>query len=212
MKRFVFTLIVMLLGSSGYLYSQRTVVTRQTSTVTRETTSSSFMYTPHVYDTGGTYRGFLNFGYDFSGTKAYASNFIIRTTHGFQASQNFFLGIGAGLDFPTGDVDHTPNVPVFGTIRLQANHKTLRFIPMVDIRVGYCFNNLFSEDARYYQDLIKGGLYVNPAIGFTYVLNKYLGINVAAGYSFYKFKKDEPIEGHYFSNRQGITLELGLEF
>ena len=192
----------------------RGYTTTTTKSVTTTTTyrRSDFLYSSNVYDTGHSYRGFLDFGFDFSGTKEYSSNFIIRTTHGYQWSQNFFLGIGAGLDFPMGKADHTPNVPLYGAMRFQANHKHLRFVPMVDLRVGYCFNNLFAEDTQSYQDLIKGGFYCNPAVGFVYVLNSYLGVNFAVGYSFYKFKNDEPINGLWFKNRQGVTLELGLEF
>lgn len=174
--------------------------------------ADSFFRTPYNYDTGGSYRGFLNFGFDFSGTKSYPSNFIIRTTHGYQSSRHFFMGLGAGMDFPMGQVNHTPNVPVYGAIRLQANAAHLRFVPMVDVKAGYCFNHLFDEDSKTYQDMVKGGFYLNPSVGFTYVINNYIGINLAIGYSFYKFKRDEPINGIYFSNRQGVTLELGFEF
>lgn len=201
-----------------YLTSETSQIRGYETTVSRSVTNTTtyrrndFLYSSNVYDTGHSYRGFLDFGFDISGTKEYSSNFIIRTTHGYQWSQNFFLGIGAGLDFPMGNVDHTPSVPLYGAMRFQANHKHLRFVPMVDIRVGYCFNNLFAKDTKYYQDLIKGGFYCNPAVGFVYVLNSYLGVNVAVGYSFYKFKNDEPIDGLWFKNRQGITLELGFEF
>ena len=174
--------------------------------------SNTFLYTESPYDTDHCYRGFLDFGFDISGNKGWPTNFILRTTHGYQSTQNFFLGIGAGFDFPMGKINHTPNVPLYGEMRIQANQNHLRFVPMVDLRVGYCFNNLFAENAHTYQDYVKGGLYVNPAVGFTYVLNPWLGINFAVGYSFYRFKKDEPANDLWFKNRQGITLELGLEF
>ena len=182
-----------------------------TSTTTTQM-SNTFLYTDRPYDTDHSYRGFLNFGFDISGNKAWPSNFILRTTHGYQSSQNIFLGIGAGLDFPMWIKDHTPNVPLYGTMRIQANQNHLRFVPMVDLKVGYCFNNLFAENANTYKDFVKGGIYVNPAVGLTYVLNPWLGINFAIGYSFYRFKKDEPSDGLWFKNRQGITIELGLEF
>ena len=210
MKNQLLLLFFLLLSSTAL---GDTVQTRTyTTTTTTTQRSNTFLYTDRPYDTDNSYRGFLNFGFDISGNKAWPSNFILRTTHGYQSSQNFFLGIGAGLDFPMDKIDHTPNVPLYGAIRFQANQKHLRFVPMVDLKVGYCFNNLFAEDANSYRDYVKGGLYVHPALGFTYVLNPWLGINVAVGYSFYRYKKDEPADGLRFKNRQGITIELGLEF
>ena len=196
-------------GDNMQTRSYTTTTTTTTTTIRR---SNKFLYTDRPYDTNNSYRGFLNFGFDISGNNAWPTNFILRTTHGYQSSQNFFIGIGGGLDFPMGQKDHTPNVPLYGTLRFQGNQKHLRFVPMIDLRVGYCFNNLFSENAITYKDYVKGGLYINPALGFTYVLNPWLGINLAVGYSFYKYKKDEPDNGLWFKNRQGITIELGLEF
>lgn len=206
MKKQLIFILLLLISSTAL------VDVGHSRTYTTTETTNSFFYTDRPYDTGHSYRGFLDFGFDISGNKAWPTNFILRTTHGYQSSQNFFIGIGAGLDFPMGKINHTPNVPLYGALRFQANHKHLRFVPMVDFRVGYCFNNLFSEEKKTYHDYVKGGLYVNPALGFTFVLNPWLGINFAVGYSFYQFKRDEPIEGHWFKNRQGVTIELGLEF
>lgn len=207
MKKQLILLLLLLVSSIAFgdvAYSRTYTTTTQTS--------NNFFYTEYPYDTDHSYRGFLDFGVDVSGNKAWPTNFILRTTHGYQSTQNCFIGIGAGLDFPIGKINHTPNVPLYGALRFQANQRHLRFVPMVDLRVGYCFNNLFSEKNKTYQDYVKGGLYVNPAVGFTFVLNPWLGINFAVGYSFYQFKRDEPIDGHWFKNRQGVTIELGLEF
>lgn len=208
MKRILIASLVLILASSFSAGAYTEITTYQTT----HTVKNTFLHTEYDYSESDSYRGFLNFGYDWSGTKSYTNNFTIRTTHGYQTSRNFFLGVGVGLDFPMGNVNHTPNLPVYGDLRLQANKKHLRLVPMVDLKVGYCFNHIFAEDTQSYEDMLKGGLYVNPSVGFSYVINKYIGINLAVGYSFYKYKRDEPIGDLYYTNRQGVTLEVGFDF
>ena len=168
----------------------------------------------YLYKTENCYRGFISAGYDLALKKGESGNVLVRTTHGYQATQNFFLGVGVGLDIPVSSgFDHTPNVPVYGAVRLQANHASA--VPFVGCNIGYCFNKVFDEKT---ETDIRGGFYLHPEIGLNFVVADNLGLNLSVGYSFYRYKYDEMIDNdpHSFRdanyNRQGVTFSLGFEF
>ena len=159
------------------------------------------------YKTENCYRGFFYAGYDIPFKSADGGQVIILTTHGYQATQNLFIGVGVGLDIPVAkDIDHSPNIPIYGALRLQTNHHNVT--PFVGCNVGYCIFRPFGDR----EELDTGGaFYLHPELGLNFVVGNNLGLNLSVGYTLYKYK--QTIEYHEETyNRQGLSVTLGLEF
>lgn len=182
------------------------------------TAQARYYYERHQYKTTG-YRGSMEVGYAMDVTdmdnESYKNGMInIRTTHGYQATQNFFIGVGIGLDAPTGPYsDGYINLPLYGAVRLQANHS--KVVPFVDCKIGYSFNRLFEPSVI---DGDKGSLYVNPSIGLNIVIADNLGMNISLGYNLYQTKLDVPTFDRSPSFHEEtykdhmISLRIGFEW
>lgn len=145
------------------------------------------------------YRGFAELG------TAFAFNYPdvylhLDTSHGFQATPNFFLGAGFGVHFNT--KRSWVFVPIFANLRFPFTRE--RLSPFIDVKVGYS-----PFDVK--------GAYCSVGVGAHYSLSRHLGVNVSLGYDMQKYdamqaeveagKLDKPSDYMH-----GLNIKLGVEF
>ena len=112
------------------------------------------------------YRGFLevNGGYNWwQDNVGYSLGAM--TSHGYQFSPFFYMGVGAGVDMYSMSV---PNIPVFAHLRTTFFNR--KVTPWIDIKGGYSFGNL-------------EGLYFDPSVGLRFSIGKRSGLNIGVGYT-----------------------------
>lgn len=147
--------------------------------------------------------------------------FSIDFSANFQMFSDFYAGLGAGVDFL-----EESYLPVFA--KLEYRFRPGSVTPFVGIKGGYLvpldgdvtmsggvypmyYDYYFAPN---YYDLLdnKGGLMLNPSIGFISPINDRLGFSLAFGYRFsqVKFKGDDHYEIETNYNR--LTIRLGILF
>lgn len=132
----------------------------------------------------------------------------------------FYLGAGAGVDFL-----EESYMPVFAN--LEYHFRDSRITPFLSFKGGYLFpldgdvhqnNWIYYDYMSYYypyssQELEnKGGMLVNPSLGFVSYLNPHLGLSLEFGYRFSRvtFKGDDHYELETNYNR--LSIRLGILF
>ena len=172
----------------------------------------SYAGNPYSFKHDKGYRGFLDYGYtiglsDFK----HFGRLDLSTSHGYQFSRYFFLGVGAGYQFC--DVLEMPIIPVFVDARL--NLMDGRISPYIGLKAGYSFD--IGTDNR---DKFEGagmGFYFVPNIGVRMVLRKNLAANLSFGYTHQIIDYiDNSILINTINNDkeswEGLTIKAGIEF
>ena len=169
------------------------------------------------------YRGMVEIGggtnfarYDCLCAPPTGSHFELSTTHGYQLNPYLFFGAGVGMQIKDAngwDFAFDVLFPVFADFRANFNKK--RISPFGLLRIGYAINT---------HEELKGGIYLNPSLGYRFGLNKKLAINVSLGYLFQQMEYSYSVlisQGEAWANhdskasRAGIsafTLKAGFEF
>lgn len=132
-----------------------------------------------------------------------------------------YAGLGAGVDF-----FEESYMPVFGN--LEYHFRKSRITPFVGMSGGYMvpldgdiktmspiYYSSFSSMYYPYRDVTwenKGGLMLNPSIGFVSSLNENLGLSLSFGYRYsrvvYKGESQNELETNY--NR--LSIRIGILF
>lgn len=171
------------------------------SKITKDVLTNSAFKTSGI-QTG--YRGFVDLGYSFGVGDYNVDRLEFSTSHGYQFSPNFYLGVGAGLNyFHDGEV---ASVPLFANPRVDFS--TGQISPFIDLKVGYTVSEYVE------------GFYLAPSVGVRFDIQNNKGINLSLGYTMQKaeaYYDYYDYNGYYSSyygnvNIGAITLKLGLDF
>lgn len=123
----------------------------------------------------------------------------LATSHGYQFSPHFFLGVGVGVQVYSSM--EVVQVPVFGEMRFHLLKKWVS--PFASLRAGYSVSE-------------NKGAYFNPMVGVRFGFKKHFGLNVGVGYTCQKnaYMDDAymgVVEGVY-GDINAVTLRVGFDF
>lgn len=129
----------------------------------------------------------------------------LSTIHGYQFSNNLFVGAGLALQRVDLGWEKLTYVPVFANIRYS--FKGNKFTPFTSLSCGYNPNE-------------NPGMYCNLNVGMRYALTKRLGLNLGVGY---EMQGGKASVGYYYpstnttvyfskKNASSIGIKLGIDF
>lgn len=148
--------------------------------------------------------------------------FSFDVSFNYNVFSNFYAGLGAGIDF----MDES-YMPAFANFEYYFRQS--RFTPFIGVQAGYMVpldGEIYSSGTYYYdynpwsssfyysQEALdpKGGIMLNPSLGFVSRLNPNLGFMLSFGYRYHQvnFKG----ENHYELEREynRLSIRLGLLF
>ena len=130
--------------------------------------------------------------------------FIGQIIGNYNFNERFSVGVGAGIS-----LYEKPLIPVFADAKVNVCQPR-KFTPFIRCCTGYGF--AVSDDAN-------GGIYINPAIGISCVVNKRMKLLVQMGYDIQKLERLKGYENNIISaefveklNHNIISLKVGIEF
>lgn len=178
------------------------------------------------YYGGGTlvpYKGFLEIGYSGGVGDIKADQFEVLTTHGLQATENLYVGIGTGLQVQFDDAyyrhdgydmhDTGVNVPLYVAFRLsKSRYNRFPIQPFFDAKIGasFCLNGdgLAISDGWLARDK---NFYFSPSVGFRVPIGYRNGLNVAVTYNLTTQSFESG--GHYRNiGLSSFGVRLGFDF
>lgn len=145
------------------------------------------------------YQGFLEQGNTFHFDKNVRTSIQFATTHGFYFNNNFFVGMGIGLE---GNNDYLL-VPIYSNLRyVMINNKAVS--PLLSLRLG----SFLGEDMGAYGDL---------AIGVRFASKRDFAVSVMVAGTYY-----DKIRSGYYNEQgnwqtgkispSGLALRVGIEW
>ncbi len=143
------------------------------------------------------YRGFVDVGYTFGVGTFDFDRVELSTSHGYQIFPYLFAGLGAGVQFYTGDGDASLEFPLF--VHLRGSLPCHRIVqPFIDWKIGYTVGD-------------SDGFYMAPAVGCRFAMSELCGLSLSIGYTLQDFKI---YWGHYtvWKNYGGLSLKVGFDF
>lgn len=138
------------------------------------------------------YHGFfeVNGGYDFINDANVV--FGAMTSHGYQLSPYFYMGVGAEFDFYAIEA---ASIPVFAHLRTTIINRKVS--PYIDLRGGYSFG-------------FCNGLYIDPSVGIRFGFGKHhAGFNIGVGYTIQRtriqgYVDSSDISGMYLGSNERV--------
>ena len=155
---------------------------------------------------GNCYRGFIDAGYSLGVGDYTFGRFEVHTSHGYQVSPYFFIGLGVGMHLTPSYSSiieaRDSEVDIPGYFDMRINFSKGKLSPFFDGRLGTYLNH-------------NGGLYYNLALGLRLATSRKQAIYLAVGYArsqmefvHYQVKNNILDKETY----ESITLRLGFEF
>lgn len=145
---------------------------------------------------------FIGTGFDMS--KPSYTPFIGQIMGNYNFNERFSVGVGTGVS-----LYEKPLIPVFADAKVNVC-KPRKFTPFIKCCAGYGF--AVSDDAN-------GGIYINPAIGISCVLQKRMKLLAQMGCDMQKLERLKRYENDIVSaefveklNHNIISLKVGIEF
>lgn len=153
-----------------------------------------------------------------------ANAFSFDVGFNYKLFNRLYAGIGAGIDFF--DVSY---MPVF--MNLEYHFRKSRLTPLIGLQGGYMFS--LDSDERYYNPIQydyfqtssmwpypyniqpldnKGGIMVNPYLGFVHHINNNLGWSLSFGYRYHEINREGENDYSMQTKYNRLNIRLGLIF
>jgi len=147
--------------------------------------------------------------------------FTFDITYNQNIFKNYYVGVGIGAD-----ILEQSYMPAF--LNFEYHFRQTSFTPFVGLKAGYLIPVEEHISTQVYYDISpwssyipnysnnqldsKGGILINPALGFVSRFNQSFGLSLSFGYRFYQlnFKGDKEYELHQDANR--LSISLGIIF
>ncbi len=153
-----------------------------------------------------------------SSDNARVAPFSFMTINGMHITEQLSLGLGVGLEFPTGSY-----MPLVLDTRYYLRNES--FSPFFSLYGGFAlplddngyYNYNYWYDAPFpYEDYgvytAKGSWLINPGFGFRHMFGQNFGVIFGVGYRFQRLHYQGPEDREVYMDVNRLSLKLGITF